>query len=211
MPAAPVVLIISLDGAKDMFLNIDKHLMAELGQRADIIHATEPGEAAVALSTRPSAVLVTEPSIIDKKKKSLLDQLVAYVKGGGTVVFAGQFSSFLRPPDMNKMFEKVWGLPWRSGSYTSGENYLRPGRDEGLRKSHLLQSYHFKALFVKNIRQEDALYGQTKRGDLEEAPVAHTKVGEWYLGYSGDVTAHEGSTWAVLAMLGLGTRGIPAR
>lgn len=211
MPPAPFVLIITLGGYEDLFVDIDKHLISELQKRAELIHSTEPMEAHLMLAMNLSAVLITDPGIMEEEHKYVLRRLVEFVKAGGTAVFAGQFSSFVRWPDLDKSFEKDWSLPWRSGSYTSGTYYLRPGRDEGLRKSHLLQSYDFKAFFVKNIRQEDAVYGHTRRNVLPEAPVVYTKVEEGWLGYCGDVGAREGSTWAVLAMLGLGTRGIPPR
>ena len=48
-----------------------------------------------------------------------------------------------------------------------------------------------------------ACFGPGPIEDKAEAPVVFSKVGEGFLGYTGDVNAEEETTVVVLAMLGL--------
>lgn len=65
-----------------------------------------------------------------------------------------------------------------------------------------------KALHVKDIQSDVAVYSPTEDSHLRtqqisESPVVHTRMGNGYLGYVGDVNYEEASSKVILAMLGL--------
>lgn len=49
------------------------------------------------------------------KKYKVSDQMFQFVQAGGTVVLGGTFSSLVRPLPLSAYFDKVWGLPWKTG------------------------------------------------------------------------------------------------
>lgn len=62
--------------------------------------------------------------------------------------------------------------------------------------------YSMKALQVKGIKPEVAVYQSTEDSPSESA-VVQTRMGNGYVGYVGDVNYEGGSSRVILAMLGL--------
>lgn len=152
--------------------------------------------------------MLTDAGITHRKHASVLRKLVNFAKRGGSVVLGGAFSSFVRPLDMNSFFEKSWGLTWKSGSYHRETFYRRSSHDLVKRSASLVSSYSMKALHVKDIQSDVAVYSPTEDSHLRtqqisESPVVHTRMGNGYLGYVGDVNYEEVSSKVILAMLGL--------
>jgi hypothetical protein len=73
---------------------------------------------------RPVAILLPDPAITLKQSSALLKKVKNYVQAGGVAIFACNFSSFIRPLDMNAFWKKAWELDWKSGNYTRTNVYL---------------------------------------------------------------------------------------
>ena len=84
----------------------------------------------------------------------------------------------------------------------------------------LPEKYSQKAVFLKNVAKEAAVYLPSRDSriesavfspepvDCEQTPVVLAKVGEGWLGYVGDVNAESESDRVVLAMCGLSGLGV---
>lgn len=150
-----------------------------------------------------------------QKYKKASNKIFQFVQGGGTLILGGCFSSFVRPKSMETYFDKVWGLPWKTGSYHRTTVSLNPNAEVESRNS-LTPSYSQKAVFLTNVETKSAWYRATENSvteslvfpttpiaDLAETPVAFVKRGNGWLGYTGDVNAEAGTENVVLGMLGL--------
>ncbi|EMD35998.1 hypothetical protein CERSUDRAFT_96221 [Gelatoporia subvermispora B] len=111
----PIILIISV--SKLQLDRINAHLLSALKARANLEEVSTAKVAMEKLSCTPppNAVLVTDAAVTQRKHHQVLDRLALYAKSGGIVVFACQFSSFVRPLDMGAMFKSTWKLSWTSG------------------------------------------------------------------------------------------------
>ncbi|KAF2013904.1 hypothetical protein BU24DRAFT_424927 [Aaosphaeria arxii CBS 175.79] len=105
----PHVLLVSLD-TDFPFDQIYQASVGKLKALATLHHATNPASALQRLEHQPlQAVLVTDGAIA--QHRAVFVKLLDYVRGGGTLVLMGTFSSMTRPNDMNKLFQEA-GLPW---------------------------------------------------------------------------------------------------
>ncbi|KDQ08532.1 hypothetical protein BOTBODRAFT_59263 [Botryobasidium botryosum FD-172 SS1] len=215
----PTILILALGGHFDDFERVDRQLVLEIKRRAKVLVArTDSAALNYMLTTHISAILNTDQGLAEKKHRPVLDRVVLYVKeAGGTAVLSSQFSCWVRPCDLRRMFKESWKLPWRRGSYHHTTHSLMPNRAETLwNHPKLMNSYSMKALHLRGIEPEEVVYGPTEEStthlsvfapepvaNLDEAPVVYGKVGKGYLGYIGDGNGEMGSTWATLAMLGI--------
>jgi hypothetical protein len=145
----------------------------------------------------------------------VLEKVISYVRSGGTAIFAGHFSGFIRPADLNRLFRSHWNLPWEFGDYHRTTVYLNQRVQQGS-KLALPAAYSQKAVFLKNVAPDAALYLPSTDSvteshvfpsepvkNREQTPVAFTAVGEGWLGYVGDVNAETASDDVILAMCGL--------
>ena len=140
-------------------------------------------------------------------------RVINYVRGGGTAILATHFSSFVRPPDMNRWFRESWGLPWQTGDYHRTTVHLNT-------KCHwtragLPEHYSQKAVFLQDVSKDGAVYlaSESSRTEShvfapesvsqEQTPVVFAQVGEGWLGYIGDVNNEVASQKVLLAMCGL--------
>lgn len=180
----------------------------------------KPGECAALLHSFPSAraIWIVDPDIALPLYDALSRQVVAYVRSGGTAVLGGFFSSLIQPTVFDEWMQGAWGLPWCSGQYERTTVVLQSaaagrGTGPGWRKG-LMESYSCKAVFLQDVAPEDSWYasppGATSESlvfgpvpVLSETAVAFAKVGEGWLGYTGDVNSEDGTTMAILAMMGL--------
>ncbi|KAK0227915.1 hypothetical protein IW262DRAFT_1347813 [Armillaria fumosa] len=197
------ILLISLEN-EPFFEDIHKNLLVALRSKRRVIQALSADDAMQSLaSPNIAGVFVTDPGIVRKKHKRVLTKLVSYTKDGGLVVFGGLFSTFIRPPEMDKFWSTVWGVSWKMGDYQRKVFHRQEGNDTVKSSKGLHASYSMKAVHLKGINSAAAVYmDRDQHGELQ-APVVRVKFGAGYLGYLGDVNAEVESTDVVLAMLGL--------
>ncbi|KIY71250.1 hypothetical protein CYLTODRAFT_369569 [Cylindrobasidium torrendii FP15055 ss-10] len=199
-PAAPAegfILLLSLENLS-FFDEMHTHLLSALRSKTTVMQATSSKDALRLLASPAlQGVLCVDPGVTDRKHKQVADALKAYVsQHGGTVLFAGLFSSFITPPDLKKFFSSVWGLRWEMGPYNR--------RVFARRDAELLAAdqYSMKAASLKGIEDGHAVYRDPYSHEVE-APVVRAKVGNGYVAYVGDVNAEEESTEVVLGLLKL--------
>jgi len=203
----PFVLLLSLEN-EGFFVEMYAHVLTALRDKLQVIQALTHQDALKHLSSPGLAgVFVTDPGIVRANASAVVDKLVAYVKNGGSAAFAGLFSSFVTPADLNKFFKNAWGLDWKQGSYFRTTFVVNPSNELAKRNPSVATSYSMKAAHVACISPEMALYAQhedfSHASPLTEAPAVCTRVGRGFLSYLGDVNAETSSTNTVLAMLGL--------
>ncbi|KAG8938757.1 hypothetical protein FRC03_006927 [Tulasnella sp. 419] len=213
----PTVLVVTLEPE---FLSDHSYytpFISTLSAAANVVHVQTSEELMNKLASPVDAVLFMEPDITKRKFVEARARLVRYVKAGGTVVFGGGFSSFIRPNEMTTYFSNDWNLSWTPGSYHRTTFSLNPRSSPRFNNNkRLVPSYSMKALHVSGIKLEEAVYLPTEDSriqsavfapapieNLEESPAAFTQVGKGFVGYVGDVNAEDASTEVYLTMLGL--------
>ncbi|CDO77835.1 hypothetical protein BN946_scf184714.g10 [Trametes cinnabarina] len=215
----PRILILSLD--KEPYTDdIYTQLYSALRKNASVTEVKTAKAATKALSSHPSpsAVLVSDAAITDAKRNALLTQLIQYARSGGRVILGMQLSNHFPLGTVGAFFRK-WGLDWDHGSYHRTTFVLNPaGIPSPLSPDALLPSYSMKALHLKNVPRECAVYlpapdarvqsmvfGPTPitGNKAKESPAVFTRVGRGYLGYIGDVNGEQGSTRLTLEMCGV--------
>ena len=212
---SPRILLLALD-RQPYFDEQYARLIDHLASRAILQRASKPAGAINYLSTNtPTAILITDAGVTKRKHAAVLAKVVEFVRSGGTAVFAGHFSSFCRPSDLNSMFPAQFGLPWQNGDYHRTTVRLN---DEvpHVKKEGLATSYSQKAMFLKYVRPHETLYRPAEDSILEsnvfprlpiedkmQAAAAFGKVGEGWVGFLGDVNAELESDAVVAAMCGL--------
>ncbi|KNZ77881.1 RNA polymerase II-associated protein 3 [Termitomyces sp. J132] len=151
------------------------------------------------------SILITDAAIVDAENAYLLSRLVAFAKAGGIVVMGGSFSSHVKFNQLGTFFQDSWGVPWRSGDYTSCE--IAVNTEHELAKSPVLPSaFMMKGLFVSGVTSQTALYVLAEgyaTAKTSQAPVASAQVGKGRVGYIGDVGLQDEHSKIVLAMFGL--------
>ncbi|KAK2597403.1 hypothetical protein QQS21_006027 [Conoideocrella luteorostrata] len=213
---APKILAISLN-TQPWFDEMFAPLLTELQTNSTFRNVQTASAALQVLSEdpKPSAVLITDEGLTLRAHKSVWEEVVKYVRQGGTAVIMGLYPAFVKPNNMKPFFSQA-GLDWEAGSYhrtTLTLNQAVVG--EGIAKK-LPQNYSQKAVFVKNVVPREMWYKSDDSSVIEsrvfapdsahtpgETAVAMAEVGEGKLGYVGDVNAEEESTVVVLAMVGL--------
>ncbi|OSD02333.1 hypothetical protein PYCCODRAFT_1390492 [Trametes coccinea BRFM310] len=215
----PKILILSLE--KESYSEeIYQQLYRALRKNASVTEVTTLRAANRALSSgpRPSAILVSDAAITSAKHGALLNRLIDYAREGGRVVLGMQLSNHFPLGSVGSFFRK-WGLRWDHGSYHRTTFALNPaGVPPPLTREALLTTYSMKALHLKNVSRECAVYLPTPDSRVEsmvygptpitgdkanETPAAFTRVGQGYLGYIGDVNGEQGSTRLTLEMCGV--------
>ncbi|KAI2466851.1 hypothetical protein F4781DRAFT_333886 [Annulohypoxylon bovei var. microspora] len=167
----------------------------------------------------PHAILITDPGIVKPKNEKLSRQVIEYARNGGTVVLTLCFSSNIAP-DKFSSYMKEWDLPWKFHSYTRESCVVNTSAvgPRGVQRVHgLPATYESKSVFITNVAHEASWYlpEPYDPDDYEseesfkalpprkETPFAFSKVGNGYLGFTGDVNQHETTDTAVMTMLGL--------
>lgn len=213
-PEQPRVFLLSL-AQTSWFDEMYERLIDKLSVHARLQRASKPAGAIKYLSSNtPTAILVTNPGLTEAKHSAILDKVLSYVRGGGTVIFCCQFSSFITPDDFDRFFRTKLDLPWEFGDYHRTTVYLNL-RVRQINKLHLHGAYSQKAVHLKNVEPTAALYLPSRDSmteshvfpaapvDREQTPVAFTAFDQGWVGYVGDVNTEEGSDEVILAMCGL--------
>ncbi|KAL9085258.1 MAG: hypothetical protein Q9165_007692 [Trypethelium subeluteriae] len=215
----PIVFLLSLD-YKSWFDEAYARLIDLLADRADIKRAKK-SDAAVRFLTNnsPSAIIITDPSIVIKSRSNqqVLDKVKDFTSNGGTAIFACHFSSFIRPPDMDKFWLSTFDLSWKYGAFHRTTVHIVHQSAIKLKGSpkNLSKEYSQKAVFLKDVQFNDALCLPSAESrtqslvfspepvDQTQTPVVRAKYGHGWIGYVGDVNSEECSDEVILAMCGV--------
>ncbi|KAL8996184.1 MAG: hypothetical protein Q9169_004250 [Polycauliona sp. 2 TL-2023] len=190
----------------------------EIGAKYSISQAKSAREVDSLLSN-PSlqAILIVDGGLtVGKEHIVLQKQLSSYVNAGGTVIFCCLFSSFVRPPDVNRMF-RSFGLPWEFGDYHRSTFYLSQKIKSVLghqRAIELEREYSMKAVHLKHTLVDSRAYVPLEQShtqshvfapsnvDQGQTPAVFAKHGSGWVGYIGDVNNEQGSRALIMALLG---------
>lgn len=234
----PGLLLIAVGGMHQYVDETLNSLFVRMEGKMTISRAVDAGKAQRLLTVpkRPSAIIVGD-NLSPGDHPALVDAIVQYAHEGGTVVFGVGFPNFTIPSHIGDIFARL-GLPWRNGNYQRVEASLHyeepPEETKGnttrsreieaapysTPKKELLErafdplpeTYYMKALHLKDVSSEHAIYLDVDIGKQEregknrvfETPVAFAPVGNGWVGYLGDVNAgHDLNSELVLqAMIG---------
>ncbi|KAI0704397.1 hypothetical protein C8T65DRAFT_830765 [Cerioporus squamosus] len=232
MDAAPPALAVNPPRRKVLLISIQKQdwidesysqLYRGLMRNAYVAEVYDAVDAIAALSdpSPPNAVIVTDGAITEAAYSAVVQQLVDYTKNGGILVFGVNFSNFL-PRNKARHFFQRWELPWDSGDYYRTTFALNPaGVPSPLSPAALVPTFSMKALHLKNVPPEHAVYYATPDSRVEslvfaptkitaqqatQTPAAFAPVGEGFLGYVGDVNGEQGSIRLTMEMCGVRIR-----
>ncbi|KAK7438433.1 hypothetical protein VKT23_018046 [Stygiomarasmius scandens] len=179
------------------------HLLSNIQSRTNLMPDSHPYK--LGDTSKISCILINDPEVLRPENKPYIDSVVEYVRGGGRVVFAGMFSSLVNAPTLDEMWKRIFGLPWKMGSYYQSEVEL--SKESVLEKANtslgLKQTLSMKAVHLRDAGAGDTVYCPKGKNYDREAPVLFARMGEGYVGYVGDVNGEEDSTDITLAMLGL--------
>lgn len=194
-----------------------KSLHTQIASLCSITEAKTLAAAQSLLSTQSfKAVLAVDGGIAIRRNNALQKQLASYAKNGGTVIFCCLFSSFVRPPDMDKLWQN-FEQPWKSGDYHRTTFYLSQKVKTILgsqRAAGLEREYSAKALHLKDVPVASRVYVPLEQSRIEsrvfapqavdnsQTPAAYHKYDDGWVGYIGDVNNEDGSQALLLAMLG---------
>ncbi|KAG6868431.1 hypothetical protein C0993_003108 [Termitomyces sp. T159_Od127] len=201
----PFLMILSF-GHEKFFAGVQGDLLELLQNKLEVLHGLSNERVLELLGSQDLVgILITDAAIVDTENAYLLSRLVAFTKAGGTVVMGGSFSSHIKFNQLGRFFQDSWGLPWKSGDYTSCQITINSKHE--LAQSPVLPSaFMMKGLFVSGVTPETALYVPVKGYAAAKTPqsaVASANVGKGRLGYIGDVGLHDEHSKIVLTMFGL--------
>lgn len=217
--STPHILYLRLgtDTQNCLFDELYQGVRAQIASLASTQEATSMASAQSLLSTQSfMAVLVVDGGLSVKKHNALQKQLASYATVGGTVIFCCLFASFIRPPDMNRLW-KNFNEPWESGDYHRSTFYLSQKMKNvfgSQRAKNLPREYSMKALHLANAPVGSRVYVPLEQSrtesrvfppdavDNSQTPAAFHKYGSGWLGYIGDVNNEVGSQALLMAMLG---------
>jgi len=147
----------------------------------------------------------------DEKTPTLAEQAAGYVQAGGKLIFMGTFSSTARVCDVGPLFAH-FDLPWDAGDYHRADFTVNPNV-ESVDTSGLVASYSQKALHLKNVPSNTAVYLSSgvsyspvfgvNAVNRAQSPAVFGTCGSGRLGYIGDVNYEAPTTPLLLAMCGL--------
>ncbi|XP_006458680.1 hypothetical protein AGABI2DRAFT_217457, partial [Agaricus bisporus var. bisporus H97] len=201
----------------ELFSDINSHLLRALRANTKLLFAENAIQALTYLSEPDLVgVIIGDEGVTKRSNSNVTARLVHYVEQGGAVVVAGLFPTFSNGDDFNRLFKHGFQLPWERGSYLRTTFHKNTQNDIVKSNPSLSASYSMKALHVKKITPESALYKADESSftqsavfpptaitDFEESPAVSVQFGRGTISYLGDVNAEESSTKTVLAMLGL--------
>lgn len=236
-PSKPRLLLMSLGGNYQYTSGALGNICWMIKDKMAVVTAVSAGKAIGLLNSSkpPYAVLIAD-LISPEDHSALLDSLVQYARDGGTVIFGIGFPSFTIPGKFREIFTR-FGLPWISGDYGRQDfglntEFLPKKKPKQKKKGGAVQksttaprkelseralnplpeTYNMKALQLKNVSLEHAIYlnvsigveGRRESGGVFESPATFAPVGNGWVGYLGDVNAgYETESGPVLqAMIG---------
>ena len=107
-------------------------------------------------------------------------RLAQYAEAGGSVVFGILFSSFVSPPNMERLFgDDCFGLKWQSGDYHRSTFVRYPGSRASFAVGawpKLVDAYSMKALHLKNVVRDAKVYVPTEESRTQSMVFAPERV-----------------------------------
>ncbi|KAA6409830.1 MAG: hypothetical protein FRX48_06442 [Lasallia pustulata] len=229
MASLPRILIITGD-VDDTFRNVWTELLQRLKATSHVTFSSDPVSARrLLLGGEISSVLLVSPRPFlssQEPYRILRDYVRNFAeRQGGTVLFCGTFSSFVRPTTFELYFTNEWKLPWRSGSYvretfkinthfnTNGVNRMVSSTFDPA-TAGLYHEYSQKALHVKGVSKNVCVYINSESdlesqvapeavSDKNESPTVFQCYGKGHVGFLGDCNGEDGTIEAILAMCGV--------
>jgi len=205
----PKVLVLALsEFTEDMTLDFLKN-------KADTTFVTAESEASTYLqSQRFTAVLAVDP-VITQKSPNLRRQITTFAKTGRRIILCHFFSSFIRPTEFDRYMQTEWDLPCRFEDYHHMDFYLNQDGVNLCHEPDLPSYYSMKAVSLKLVESPSKIYhpqetstvqsnvfSATHIGDLSQAAVAFTRIGDGWLSYIGNVNDEGETLTLILAMIG---------
>jgi hypothetical protein len=160
------------------------------------------------------------------RRRQVLERIVKYVRAGGTVVLVTMFNSHFPWVPSGEAYWRAWGLPWAVDTYARDTFQVhKPFRSAVVpSRKTLPETYNVKAVHLKNVRPEHALYVSTTLTEQLQrrqrpgtaspvlmSPVCFAALGHDFVGFVGDVNAEPKSSDIVLALCGLASGGNPRK
>ncbi|PNP79448.1 hypothetical protein FNYG_07283 [Fusarium nygamai] len=180
--------------------DIFEPLMAELRPKADFLRAENAEQTERLLSRHPTsaAILITDEGLTEDQNTHVSHAVLRYIRGGGTTVVMGSFSSFVLPLNIKPFFAQA-GLGWCCASYTGETFALNDEAVDGGLAAKIFPGYSTKAL-LNNVAFEDSWYVTDEELNVSsptnartgESAVAFASVGDGKLGYVGDLNVEHG-------------------
>ncbi|OSD02331.1 hypothetical protein PYCCODRAFT_1411269 [Trametes coccinea BRFM310] len=206
----PSILIMAFKGISDRELYAQLYRALRRNASVTEVWDSRAASQALASSYRYSAVLIVDGALMDPEHSQIASRLAEYTRAGTRVVLGVDVAGSISPPSMKAFFSR-WGLPWTSGDYGRTTVVLNPaGLPKPLRATALFPSMDAKALYVKKVQREHAVYIAGPDGwvgrDEDESPAVFARVGNGYLGYVGDVNGEQQSIRLLIEMLGVTIR-----
>ncbi|KAI1863374.1 uncharacterized protein JN550_009694 [Neoarthrinium moseri] len=199
--------------------------LKKIKEKADVHQASfsRPNACADLLKAHPSAqaLWIVDPDIARQDHKLLSKQVVAYVRNGGTAIIGGWFVASVTPLEFDEWMESDWNLPWRFGQYETTTVVFQSSavgpRDHW--RDGLAAAYSQKGVFLKNVAATDSWYASPPGSKSEsrvfgplpiesQTSMAFGRVGQGWLGFTGDINNVTETNNALLAMMGLNGRDI---
>lgn len=108
-----------------------------------------------------SAVVLTDPAVMEDDLLPVQESPVEYATLGGTVILGFLFSNFAQPEKNVRFFKKIWNLDWKCGDYARSMFTLNPRANPVFLNGHnpnLPRQYSMKAVHLMNTEPEDRVY-----------------------------------------------------
>ncbi|KAI9820778.1 MAG: hypothetical protein M1827_005149 [Pycnora praestabilis] len=159
----------------------------------------------------PHAVVITDEGITASKHHRVLDKVLTYVRGGGTLVIGLHFAMLITPGVFNNFFVLDLGLPWTVGMQTRTNFVINTSVlvPEAVFQVPLPTTCNMNALLVKNVPSKDQIFvpvfGPPEKTEIDwdQAGVAATRIGVGYVAYIGDINLEWESRQFLGALLGV--------
>jgi hypothetical protein len=200
------VLLVSLD-KQSFFDEMYSEVLSKLRSRAGVMEVTHISSAMQQLSKSHeefSAVIVTDPAVMEDKFIAVQQKLVHYADAGGTVVLGFFYTSLAERDKLNRFFEKTWALNWKYGAYSQWMFALNRRANPSFmnrRGPNLPNQYSMKAVHLSKTNPEDRIY-LSSPGNAH-SPAVFANYGAGFLGWIGDVNTEIGTTELLLTMCGI--------
>lgn len=215
----PDILLVSLAN-KSFFDESYSSLIDSLSSCAQLKRGlTADGVTRYLATNSPKVILVTDEGLTLAENSAVLDRVVSYIRNGGFVIVGLHVPNFAKYNDIDKFFGEGFGLPWKSGDYTSGTFQFNPSCSlpTGAASNSFPAPHDMKVLHIRNAKPHEKILIPTlyhdngiesldfppEYVDQTQAAVVGTRVGDGYIVYHGDVNPGKESSDVILRLCGL--------
>lgn len=207
------VCLLALD--KTSKLDQQDYIMKALNAKADVSKLDDPAEiTSLFTSTTRVPILALDHGLSATEHAPLLAQAVTFVKNGGTLIFAANFSPSSDHSAIEEIFdsamEKIFdafSLPWKFSESEPARFHLNPEFDHPeIDLQDLAESYSVKAVNIRHVNDRDTMYkglAVNRTWYRQQTPVAFGKVGEGRVGYVSNLGEDENTAHVLMRLCGL--------